>query len=222
MNNIYKNSIAALVILITSMGFPAFGQIIKGVAIAGFNTTQVDGDEVFGFHKYGWNVGASAIIPLSKKWMVGLENIYNQKGSLQRVQFTDSIKNGAYRLNLDYVEVPVLVFFEDKETMTFGTGLSWGRLINVKEYENGNRVETTTLKGPYSRNDWNFLVDVRFRVYKRIKFNFRYAYSIARIRERHYSNFYLGEWDRKQYNNMLTFRLLYYINEVPPKVKVKK
>jgi hypothetical protein len=223
MKSLYPYTCLVLVLISFCLTRPAHSQIIKGVGILGFNATQVDGDEVFGYHKYGWNVGASAVVPLNKHWMIGIENIYNQKGSFQRIQFSDSAHNGSYRLNLDYVEVPLLLFFEDKETMIFGAGFSWGRLIGVKEYENGNRVDSTTLlNGPYDRNDWNLLVDVRFRLYKRLKFNFRYAYSFDKIRERHYSNYYQGEWDRKQYNNALTFRLLYYINEKPPVAKIKK
>lgn len=219
---LYTFFIVLLTLLISLPGGnQAIAQVIKGVAIAGFNASQVDGDEVFGYHKFGWNVGASAIIPLSKHWQIGLENIYNQKGSIQKALYSDSAKNGSYRLFLDYVEVPVLLFYEDKETILFGAGLSWGRLINVKEYEHGIRVDSTSLNGPYNRNDVNFLLDLRFRLYKKIKFNFRYAYSVAKIRERHYYNFYQGSWDRKQYNNMLTFRLLYYFNEKLPVSKRK-
>ncbi len=213
--------IGLLLVLLLPAGLVK-AQAIKGVLIGGFNATQVDGDEVFGYKKYGWNAGASAIIPLSKKWMIGLENIYNQKGSYQRPLYDDSARNGAYRLLLDYVEVPVLLMFEDKETMIFGAGLSWGRLMNVKEYEHGTLVPTTTLKGPYNRNDWNFMMDVRFRLYKQLKFNFRYAYSLAKIRQRHFSNFYQGSWERKQFNNVLTFRILYYFNEKVPVSKKKK
>ncbi|HRY33788.1 MAG TPA: porin family protein [Bacteroidales bacterium] len=213
--------LSVISLLCTGMSVRLHAQAIKGVAIAGFNATQVDGDEVFGYHKFGLNLGASAIIPINKRWMIGLENIYNQKGAIQRAQYADSAKNGAYRLLLNYVEVPLLLLYEDKETMTFGTGVSWGRLFNVKEYEHGFRVDSTTLSGPYHRSDWNILVDVRFRIYQQLKFNFRYAYSIVKIRERHYYNFHQGAWDRKQYNNVLSFRLLYYFNEKPSKKRKK-
>ncbi len=186
-------------------------QVFRGLAICGFNATQVDGDEVFGYKKYGWNVGAGVQIPFKDKWFISLENIYNRKGAYQPPRFTDSL-SGEYRLILNYVEVPLLIQFEDKKTMTFGLGVSWGKLIEVKEYEHGNRVAATTLSGPYARSDWNFLGDVRFALYKRLKFNFRYAYSLGKIRTRTFNN-KQEIWTRKQFNNLLTFRLIYVINE---------
>lgn len=200
------------VLLVLVLTFRGEAQIIRGGLIAGLNATQVDGDEVFGYKKYGWNLGATAIVPVTKKqWFVSLETIYNQKGSYQRTLYSDSSKSGAYKLNLNYVEVPVLLLFEDKGNMTFGMGASWGRLIKVDEWENGHKT-LTNLNGPYNRDDFDVLLDVRFNLYKRIKFNFRYAYSMAKIRNRTYDNG-VSTWDRKQYNNLLSFRVLYVFNE---------
>lgn len=192
--------------------FSSEAQIIRGGLIAGLNATQVDGDEVFGYKKYGWNLGATAIVPIAKKqWFVSLETIYSQKGSYQHAIYSDSAKSGSYKLNMNYVEVPVLLLFEDKGRMTFGAGASWGRLIKVDEWENGGKT-ATNLKGPYNRDDFDVLLDVRFNLYKRLKFNFRYAYSMAKIRTRTYNNG-IETWDRKQYNNLLSFRILYIFNE---------
>jgi hypothetical protein len=200
------------ILIVLLLTFRAEAQIIRGGLIAGLNATQVDGDEVFGYKKYGWNLGATAIIPITKKkWFIGLETVYSQKGSYQHPIYSDPAKNGAYKLNLDYVEVPVLLLFEDKGKLTFGAGASWNRLIKVDEWENGRKT-LTTLSGPYTRDDFDVLLDVRFNVYKRLKFNFRYAYSMIKIRTRTYDNG-VSTWDRKQYNNLLSFRLLYVFNE---------
>lgn len=194
-----------------------YGQQIKGAVIGGLNATQVDGDEVFGYHKFGVNVGAAAIIPFSKKFSVGLENLFNQKGSYRKPIYEVG-EDGSYKLKLNYVEVPVLIHYTDRQTMTFGTGLSWGRLVSVKEWEHGKRIETTTLRGgPYKRDDVNLLLDFRFSLYKNLKFNFRYAYSVNKIRTR---IFLTGEV-RNQYNNILTFRLIWIFNE-DPIIKKKK
>jgi hypothetical protein len=188
--------------------------------IGGFNISQVDGDEVFGYKKFGWNVGPGVQIPVKNNFFISLETIYNHKGAYQSPRFTDSA-SGEYRLLLNYVEVPLLIQYEDKKIITFGLGASYGRLIEVKEYEHGRRVESTTLDGPYARSDWNFLGDIRFTLYKRMKFNFRYAYSLDKIRTRTFHNS-LETWTRKQYNNMLTFRLIYVFNEKLPKKKKEK
>lgn len=211
----------------------ASAQRIKGALIAGFNLSQVDGDEVYGFRKFGFNVGPSAIIPLTKNWSISIETIFNQKGSYQKAQYSDSIAmdtatnqltsyTGAYKLHLNYLEVPVLIHYEDRNSMTVGTGFSWGQLVGAKEWEQGKRIETTDLSGPYKKNDIDWLFDLRVRIYKKLKLNLRYSYSVAKIRTRSFS--YIDgskTWERKQYNNLISFRLIYIFNEKLENVKDK-
>lgn len=213
-----KKFIVVLVVVIASFG-SVHGQIFKAQLIGGFNATQVDGDEVYGFHKAGGNFGLGVIFPINKKkhFLLSLETIYNQKGASEKKSAIDTFSGAyKYRLFLDYVEAPVMIHYEDKGGWTFGLGFSWGRLVGVKEYENGSKVNaTTTTSTVYAHSDWDLLADVRFRIYKQLKFNFRYAYSIVPIRERYYtrsSAFVKPHW-RNQYNSMLTFRLIYVINE---------
>ena len=207
-------------LLLLSLLFPLyiFSQNIKGGLALGLNATQVDGDEVFGFHKYGLNIGPFAIIPLGKNFSISLETIYNQKGSYQRPQYKDSLSNGEYRLKLNYVEVPVLFRYTDKDIFTFGTGLSWGRLVDFKEWEHGRAVNWDNPNGPYKRSDVNVLIDVQFKMTKGLNFNFRYAYSLAKLRTR---TFLTGEV-RNQFNNIITLRLVYIFKDSPmPKAEKK-
>lgn len=191
---------------------PLHGQVFKGAVIAGFNLSQVDGDEIYGFKKFGANVGASAIIPFTDHWEVSIETLFSQKGSYQGPQRDDSL-SGEYKLKLNYLEIPVVVHYNDKNRMMFGLGFSFGRLTSVEEFEHGRKVETTTINGPYDRNDFNGIADIRFRIYQRLKFNVRYAYSIKKIRTREYTPPNVDPWTRKQYNNFWSFRLIYVINE---------
>jgi len=195
-------------------------QIIKGEAILGMNLTQVDGDQVYGFKKVGLNVGAGVLIPFQmvfpsvKNWDVSIEALFSQKGANQKAQYNDSILNYAYRINLDYAEVPVLVMYTDKEFISAGAGFAWGRLVGVKEWEHGQLVESTTVNGgPYSKNDFSILVDARIRIYKQLKFNLRYQYSLVKIRTREFGNINTGFWERDQYNNLISFRLIWVFNE---------
>ena len=188
-------------------------QKIKGALNIGLNATQVDGDEVYGYHKFGWNIGPSAIIPFGK-FSITLENIFSQKGSYQKPLYSDlayaNKDTGMYKLKLTYLEVPVLFSYTDKDLITFGVGISWARLTGVDEWEHGKRVVSTTIQsGPYARNDWEALLNLRLKVYKSIKFNFRYSYSMIKIRERTFKN---GEI-RDQFNNVLTFRMMWIFNE---------
>lgn len=214
----FSNKLSTLLIILLLPLQGLWSQVIQGALLGGFNLSQVDGDEVYGFHKFGWNAGAAAIIPFREKWSASIETLYNQKGSYQRTQFNDSL-SGEYRLQLNYLDIPVLIHFTDKDIITIGSGFSWGRLVEVREWEHGKRVESTTILGPYSRNDVNILADIRFRLQKRFHFNLRYAYSLGKIRTREFPKV---NTTRDQFNNTLTFRIIYIFNEDIPEAREKK
>jgi len=199
---------------------PAFGQQIMGVLIGGFNASHVEGDDVFGFRKFGVNAGAAAVVPFAEKWSFTLETVYNQKGSFHKeggrgMDYRYRHDYNHYKLILNYVEVPVLVHFRDKTGLKAGLGASYGRLIEVKEWEDHVRIATTTLNdGPFDLNDYNGLIDIQIPIYKQLKVNARYAFSLFKIREREYLNVDPDEVKiRKQYNRVLSLRLLWYFNE---------
>lgn len=190
-----------------------FGQSIRGELIAGCNLAQVDGDEVVGFKKIGGNFGVGAMLPFNDHWAISIETLFNQKGAYKKypVEY-DTLDYPYYNLKLNYAEVPILFHYNDKDVMTFGGGFSYGRLVFMQETEHGQVVDWQTRTGPYDRGDWNFLIDVRFRMYKNLHFNFRYAYSLNKIRTRTFSNA-SGTWTRDQFNNMLSFRIMFVFNE---------
>jgi len=192
----------------------SYAQRIMGAAIMGVNATQVDGDEAFGYHKFGLNTGLAAIIPIDDKWAVTVENIFNQKGAHQGRLYLDSL-DGSYDLKLNYLDVPVLIQFTDKDIVTFGTGMSWGRLVGISEQRNGYDMPGTTLtSGIYRSSDLNILVDVKFRLIDRLRLNVRYAYSIRPIATREVIDSKTGKPNiRDQYNGMFTFRLYYVFSE---------
>lgn len=211
----------------------SFSQHILGAVSAGINLSQVDGDEVYGFKKIGFNGGPSVIIPFGKdkKWSLTLELLFSQLGSKQRSVYSatdtiikkDSLKfYDGYRLSLNYVQIPVIVHFTDKRFLAGGLGFQYGQLVGVTEYEDYNDIRgfvrtNTTLQGPYSLGDFKVLADVRIRIFMGLWFNARYSYSILPIRTREFKNpFYGNTWLRKQYNNVITLRFTYIFNDILP------
>lgn len=197
-----------------SIGLFSQAQSIRGQIITGFNLTQVDGDEVVGYKKIGANLGVGAMLPLGQSsWVISIETTFNQKGAYKKypVEY-DTLPYPYYNLRLNYAEVPIMMHYNDKDQMVFGLGFSYARLVSMKEIEHGSQVDWNTPTGPYNRGDWNLLLDVRFRIYAGLHFNMRYAYSMAKIRTREYTNA-TGTWTRDQFNNMLSFRLIYVFNE---------
>ena len=201
-------------------------QIVKGEAFLGLNATQVDGDQAYGYKHWGIHGGLGAIVPVFQKDNfsidIALEVAFNHRGAHQRRMYNDTLSTGElitgeYDLQLNYLEVPLMVYFSDKQIASFGIGASYGRLVGLKEYEHGRLTDVNlNYQGDdkYNLNDWCVLADLKFRIYERLKLGIRYQYSMAKIRTR---DFYLinGDFDctRDQYNNVITARLIYVFNE---------
>ncbi|MBL7137406.1 MAG: PorT family protein [Bacteroidales bacterium] len=221
-----KKFLLSLLVLLSFL-FPGTGNLysqrILGALSAGINLSQVDGDEVYGFKKVGFNGGPSIIIPFGKKqrWSVTMELLFSMNGSYQKGG-TDTVQPdpnqpasySGYKLNLNYIQIPVMVHFTDKKIIAGGLGFAYGQLVGVKEWENGVRIDTTTLQGPYTLADFQVLADVRLRIWKRLWANVRYSYSLVPIRTRYFENITGKQvWTRKQHNNVITFRLTYIFND---------
>ena len=113
-------------------------QIIKGEVFLGGNITQVDGDECYGFKKFGFHGGAGALVPITNFMDVGLEVLFNQKGAYKRDAITsNSTFPYAYNLRLNYAEIPIMIYLTDKDRVSVGLGVSYGRLVGLTELRDG-------------------------------------------------------------------------------------
>src|SRR5690242_18846381 len=108
--------------------------LFEGGIVAGFNMSQVHGDYLGGFNKLGFVGGGELHINFTQSWFLGMEMLFIQKGSTS----TPSNDQGyEYKLRFNYVEVPVLASYNDKDRLIFQAGLAYGRLFDAKEEING-------------------------------------------------------------------------------------
>lgn len=131
-------------VLAFTMAAPALlhAQIVKGELFLGGNACQVDGDECYGYKKFGVHAGAGALVPLTSWMDIGLEVLFNQKGAFKR----DSITYGstfphAYNLKLNYAEIPLMIYFTDKDAYSVGLGVSYGRIVGINELVDGKHSD---------------------------------------------------------------------------------
>jgi len=187
------------------------------------NLTQVDGDEYYGFHKVGLNVGPMVILPFgkNKRWSVSMELLYSQKGS----HHSGSTDTTTYDLKMDYLDIPVMIHFTDKKIISAGVGFAYGQLINYKETHNPFYDTIYTYKTSLLNYDVSVLAEVQFRIWNRLWAGLRYQYSMLRLREVEINE--PGVYPRKpviryQFNNVITIRLTWVFNqEVPGKARKK-
>lgn len=225
-------------------------QIVKSEAFFGINLSQVDADGTIGYKRFGLHGGLGAIVPVYSQGTFdidfNLEVAFNQRGSHDRNNVCyyydsngdgtlDNYRYGSYDLYMTYLEVPVLIYFSDKQIYSLGLGASYGRLVGLREYECGERTNITLNtgyeNGGYKLSDWCFLAEGKIRLHERWKLGIRFQHSLFSIRKRYdlkelmdnlgLSNDLTPEEiaelspNRRPYqkNNNISIRVIYVINE---------
>jgi hypothetical protein len=212
-----------ILLLLTLVSNFGYSQIFKGEVIGGFNKSQVDGDEAYGYKKYGLLGGVGVVAPIYKNWSLSLETLYSQKGSKLKPQIDDSL-DGSYKLILNYAEVPFMIQYTDRDIVSAGLGVSWNRLVHIEEFRNGYIVDSVSLFSKvFDRDDWMAFGDIKVRLYKNLILNARYSYSLNKIATRTVIDSETGKPNvRDFYNNLWSFRLIYMINEKRPDKSARK
>ncbi|MEI7897497.1 MAG: outer membrane beta-barrel protein [bacterium] len=203
--------------------FPAFvvffapalkAQRFLGAISLGMNLTQVDGDEFFGYHKIGLNVGPMIAVPFgkNKNWSVSMELLYSQKGS----KHTGGTDSTSYKITLDYAEVPILVHFTDKKLISGGLGVAYGRIINYKETKNNFYDSVFHYQNELSNNEFSVLADLQIRLFSKLWAGLRYQYTMKSIHTVIVTDptaYPRTSVTRYQYNNVITVRLTWVFNQ---------
>ena len=107
----------------------ATSQRFAAAAFAGINFSQIDGDQLAGYHQIGANAGLQVYTSLSDRWELVTGMGFSQLGSNKSVNDPQSAALDQVRLN--YVEVPALLSFNEWKFKVSG-GLLYSRLINYK------------------------------------------------------------------------------------------
>ena len=144
--------------------------------ILGFNASQIDGDGMEGFHKFSLNGGVRGLVNWSPKLSTSIDLLFSQKGA-QRVALDNPILS---RVDLDYVEVPIMMQYRDWR-FQFGAGVSYARLVNFKVIDL-DRNDVTAAYTPRA-SDVNWLVGGTLFLTKKWGINVQYQRSVFSVLE---------------------------------------
>ena len=182
--------------------------------LAGANFSQVDGDSYAGYHKVGLNAGGIVYTHIAPNLAASLEILFSQKGA--RGHRTQESGAGtfinAYRIELNYAEVPIMLNYFDKRRSHFGGGFSYSQLITAKETLETNPPQQPGTPSyidleqyPFRKMDINFVLGGNLHLYKGLFLNARFQYSLVSIRK----NTPPGYSRADQFNNLWAVRLMY-------------
>jgi hypothetical protein len=165
--------------------FPGYidAQKFGGGLIFGLNAAQIDGDDFYGFHKFGVNGGLNTSYDLSERWQINIEFLFSQRGAQSRLfrRKGETLKT----LTLNYLELPVYLSVLDWKVdegyhkIQGYAGLSYGRLFSVNDEMNikgGNSED-------FAKNDIALILGGKLMFTKNLGTSFRYTRSMIKLLE---------------------------------------
>lgn len=163
-------------------GGTAEAQRIHGFVSSGITLSQIEGDELKGFRKWGYSGGVGAITSLDRHedWRLSIEALFSQRGSFNR-----SGDPFAFDITLNYVDIPLMLHYRDPwGGMLLGLGLTYSRLVNQPEgrllYPPSFFPDTNDMQ--FLQNDLGVVADIRFPIWSNLMLNIRWQYSLVAIK----------------------------------------
>jgi len=143
--------------------------------------TDVAGTTAKNFQKLGLTVGVLVNSALSQRNTLQLEINFTKKGSMQK---PDSLNNGYFKLDLDYIEIPILLkhrlqltaFKKPITKFDLEFGLSAGRLIRY-DYSANNYSQAIN-PNSFNYTDLSLLLGIDYNFTSNFYFCLRYTNSV--------------------------------------------
>lgn len=172
-------------LLLTCISLEA--QRFEASAVAGFNFSQLDGDNLAGYNKAGIVAGAKVAAILKPKWRLSMELLYSQRGSRRGVREASAYDKFA----LNYVEIPVMAYLTDWK-VEFGAGLSYSRLFNYNIIDIGGQDVTDSFE--LKNSDLALLAEATYYVNPNFGIGLRWGRGILNINANKADRGLVGKW----------------------------
>ena len=177
--------------------------LFKGGVRAGCSITQISGDDLSGFHKLGAYAGLFANVPIDRNqdWKFQMELNFIMKGSKTYTPPKSEFPQYIYKLNLYYIEVPLLFKYVGLSNLEFEFGPAINILFSYKETENNYPIIG---RPKFSIFELSGMAGIGYYFKEHYGFSLRYSNSLIPIRK---PNWAVNRWIKKQMNSciMLTF-----------------
>lgn len=164
------------------------GSVIQAYPVAGATVSQIEGDYLKGFKKWGFTAGVGAQVKLvaDERWLFTMEADFTQRGSEERVRNAE-IPYLVSGLTLNYVDIPLTFHFKDPYGgIMVGAGFVYSRLVQQPHGTisyNPKYVEPDTSDMSFLKNDLAVAGDLRFTLWQGLQLNLRVQYSIIPVKK---------------------------------------
>jgi len=202
--------ILAIVILCGILTKSIHAQSFGGGIILGLSASQVGGDNLAGFHKAGLLTGAFVNRTISLLLSVQMEMTYIQKGSNNPyMNDYEHKKVGRPDISMSYIEVPLLLQYQQSEILKIEGGVQLAYLIDGYYNDYLGKIDYQN-SSPFIKYDIGLLLGLDYAYSKNISLNTRINNSILPIGAEDYVHPSSFNSSRKgKYNSVLSFAIHY-------------
>ncbi|MEM9824071.1 MAG: porin family protein [Bacteroidota bacterium] len=214
----------SIFLLLSLCLFPLFlsaqQQRFRAGLTLGWNAAQLDGDNHFGYHKFGLEGGLRGAAILHDRLDLVVELLFSQRGSKGSGGSSNNTANikKPVNISLNYAEAPILLHFKVGEnwdgyySFHLLGGLSYGRLLNSKVTETvfnpNNELEVMygELENDFQRNHLSAILGISWLVRPQIAISLRHVFALTPLHrgradlpgrprlQSYYLNLSLGYW----------------------------
>ena len=191
---------ALLCFTLLSLASPA--QTFRAALLAGGSLSQVDGDDLLGFHRPGVYAGVRVWANLGDHWRIGPELNFTQFGAKRN---RNSLNISDYsRIDLQAIEVPLLVAYKDWR-FTAEAGVAFQRLTTYRVFDAAGAEVTADI--PLRNNLGAVLLGATLYLTPKWGIGFRWS--------RHFTDLQLAEEPRWR-GRSLSLRAVYVLGSGEP------
>lgn len=180
--------------------FSAVNAQVKYGAKAGLNLANLTGDVEGTKMKAGFNLGAFVKLPIAESFSIQPELLFSTQGT----KVKDDFEGVEYtsKMNLSYINIPVLVQYNDASGFFAETGPQFGFLMSAKAKAEGEKVD---IKDGFKTLDLSWALGAGYLTKSNIGFNARFNLGLSNIADAE------GEGDVKVRNSVIQVGVFYVI-----------
>ncbi|MDD4107209.1 MAG: porin family protein [Prolixibacteraceae bacterium] len=206
--NMFKRFIIPGIFILLSL--QGIGQRFEGGLLAGFNATQVEGDNFKGYHKPGILAGFFVQTEIVPAVFTGMEIKYSQKGSRNKTDPKDPDPE-KYIMRLGYIDLPFYAGFRTSNVGAIVAGVSLGYLIHAREY---NEYGEFPVEDQHDFNNFDLqpFLGFQFDFLERVSLDLRFALSVLPLRGQPGDESTSYYWLNNQFNNVISLALNYRLD----------
>lgn len=171
-----KQTILLLSIFLLSLAAKAQDHRFHLLLVGGANASQVNGDKLAGFDKFGINAGAGIKRGITNKSGIQIEFLYSEKGSKDVVSNSNPIPDTLFQFN--YVDIPIVYTYKIYPKLTIEIGIYNSVRVKALYSDFVNNYDRTTIIRP---TDHGFTGGVNYQILEHLSVNARLSQSIFDI-----------------------------------------